>query len=120
MRAVDVALQQYCNEQGALPGEERDDFLIVEVARRLPDVLAGEVRNPVLDACVNSWSDDRRSGMVARSNQLKDRMIDAIERTGNDTDVVRQTSAHFGERVAYRQDRSGEGKEGEGGGSKVK
>src|SRR3546814_20844628 len=75
MRAVDVALQQYCNEQGALPGEERDDFLILEVARRLPDVLAGEVRNPVLDACLNSWSDDMRRDIVARSNQLKDRMI---------------------------------------------
>src|SRR3546814_1984268 len=89
MRAVDVALQQYCNEQGALPGEERDDFLILEVARRLPDVLAGEVRNPVLDACLNSWSDDMRRDIVARSNQLKDRMIAALERTGDATEVVR-------------------------------
>jgi hypothetical protein len=104
MRAVDVALQQYCNDQGALPGEERDDFLILEVARRLPDILTGEVRNPVLDACLNSWSDDMRRDIVARSNQLKDRMIAALERTGDATEVVRKLRAVFGERVPFRPD----------------
>src|SRR3546814_9750745 len=41
MRAVDVPLQQYCNEQGALPGKERDDFHILDVRRRHPDVQIG-------------------------------------------------------------------------------
>src|SRR3546814_14719538 len=54
MRAVDVALQQYCNEQGALPGEERDDFLILEVARR--QYGRGRVGKEGVSTCRSRWS----------------------------------------------------------------
>lgn len=104
MCAIDVALIEYTNEAGGLPGEERDDFLVMEVAKRLPGILEEDVSNPVLDSCLNGWDDDVRRDIVAKANELNAQMVSALKRTGDAEEVVKRLRASFGRRIPYRPD----------------
>jgi len=104
MCAIDQALIDFSNAAGGLPGEDRDDFLVMEVAKRLPAVLQDEVCNPVLDSCLNGWEDDTRRDIVAKANALNAQMVSALERTGDAEEVVKRLRASFGQRIPYRPD----------------
>jgi hypothetical protein len=101
MRAIDIALA----DLPGLPNGERDDELILEVAKRLPGIFSGKVSNPVLpDLCINEWDDAVRQGIVAGADLLKSEMESALERTGDAEQVVKKLRARFGGRLPYRPD----------------
>lgn len=101
MRAIDLALRQL----PALPVQNRDDAMILEVAKQLPDILRGKVGNPVVkDACLNQWSDSDGRMIIAGAESLKGSMLQALEKTGSPVEVVRQMQQMFGGRVPFRPD----------------
>jgi hypothetical protein len=104
MCAVDQALMEFANLEGGLPSEDRDDFLMMEVAKRLPQVFQGDVNNPVLDSCLNGWDDDVRQDIITKASALCNQMVAALERTGDAEEVVRKLRASFGQRMPYRPD----------------
>lgn len=101
MHAIDMALAQL----DGLPGNDRDDELVLEVARRLPDMLTGKVANPVLrHLCINEWDSDNRAVIVAGARALFSEMDAALESTGDAEQVVRKLQNRFGGRIPYRPD----------------
>lgn len=104
MRAVDIGLRGYTNDVRALPNDERDDVLILEIAKRLPSILNGEVGNPVIDSCLNAWDDATRRDIVGMAEALSGEMTAALERTGDPDQVVAKLKRAFGERIPHRPD----------------
>lgn len=101
MHAIDIALA----ELPGLPNGERDDELILEVAKRLPRILDGKVANPVLrNLCINEWSDEARKEIVDGATALRSEMEAALERTGDAEQVVVKLRNRFGQRIPYRPD----------------
>lgn len=101
MAAIDVAL----NKLPGLPGDSRDDELILQVAKLLPEILNGHVANPVIEGlCLNEWSATERSEIVREAERLKAGMISALDRTGDAEQVVRKLRGQFGQRLPYRPD----------------
>lgn len=105
MAAVDKGLRAYTNEVGALPNDERDDLLLLEVAKRLPQILNGEVQNPVLTtSCLNDWDDEARTDIVSKAAALSAEMESALQRTGDAEQVVLKLKRAFGNRIPHRPD----------------
>ncbi|ACB83239.1 conserved hypothetical protein [Methylorubrum populi BJ001] len=101
MCAVDLALRQL----DGLPTENRDDELVLEVAKRLPDILNGKIMNPVLGhLCINEWDNEVRGEILEGAEKLRIQMIAALERTGDAEQVVLKLRARFGHRIPYRPD----------------
>lgn len=101
MHAIDMAL----SDLPGLPNGERDDELILEVAKRLPRIFEGKVSNPVLrHLCINEWSDDDRREIVEGATALRGEMEAALERTGDAEQVVLKLRNRFGNRIPYRPD----------------
>lgn len=101
MAAVDTGL----NSLPALPSESRDDQLIMEIAKQLPEILRGRVGNPVIrDLCLNEWSDDDRRRIIDEAEKLRDEMVAALTRTGDADRVVTALQKRFGTRIPYRPD----------------
>lgn len=101
MQAIDLALRKL----DALPTENRDDELILEIARHLPDILSGIIPNPVIpDVCINEWEEDARKTIVDGAIALREKMITALEQTGDAERVVSKLQDNFGERLPYRPD----------------
>jgi hypothetical protein len=105
MRAVDEGLRGYTNDVGGLPSEERDDVLVLEVAKRLPAILNGNVQNPVLTtSCLNDWDNDVRIDIIARAEAHNAGMVAALEQTGDPEQVVLKLKRAFGDRIPHRPD----------------
>lgn len=101
MCAIDVALR----EMNGLPADNRDDELVMGIAKRLPDIFSGHVVNPVINnLCINEWDDAARQEIVSASRVLRDKMVSALEHTGDAELVVRKLREKFGERLPYRPD----------------
>jgi len=101
MCSIDGALR----DLDGLPTENRDDELVLEVAKRLPSILADRVRNPVLDhLCLNEWSDEVRQEIIGEADALKKEIVTALERTGDAELVVQHLQNRFGSRLPYRPD----------------
>lgn len=101
MHAIDMSL---ANLPG-LPNGERNDELILEVAKCLPRIFEGKVANPVLrHMCINEWSDVERREIVDGATALRVEMEAALERTGDAEQVVLKLRKRFGNRIPYRPD----------------
>lgn len=101
MCAVDTALRQL----EGFPTGDRDDELVMEVAKRLPDILACEIANPVLQhLSLNEWGFEARKEILEGAQALKDELVAALERTGDAEQVVVKLRRRFGERIPYRPD----------------
>ena len=99
MCAVDEALRR----MNGYPSDSRDDELILEVAKLLPEICADKIANPVIrHLCLNEWSDDIRNEIIAKANTLRDEMVSALEHTGHADLVVQKLRDRFGNRVPYR------------------
>ncbi len=101
MCAVDQALQKL----NGFPTEDRDDALILKIAKELPDLFNGKIENPVLNhLCINEWSEEDRDAIVSAARELRDEMSSALERTGDAELVVKKLRNKFGQRMPYRPD----------------
>lgn len=101
MQAVAIAL----NNLDGFPTDERDDELVMEVAKQLPDLFSGNISNPVLsDLSLNSWSTEDRKVIVEQATDLREAMMSALQRTGDAEQVVKKLQNKFGSRIPYRPD----------------
>jgi hypothetical protein len=101
MRAVAMAL----NNLDGFPTEERDDELVMEVAKQLPELFGGNISNPVLpELSLNNWTSEDRMEIVAQATALRDEMMSALQRTGDAEQVVKKLRSKFGSRIPYRPD----------------
>jgi hypothetical protein len=101
MAAVDNALR----DMDGFPSDNRDDELIMEIAKRLPAILEDRVQNPVLrDLCLNIWTHDDRREIVRAAKALHEGMVAALEQTGDATQVVKKLRDKFGGRIPFRPD----------------
>jgi hypothetical protein len=101
MAAIDNALR----DMNGFPSDNRDDELIMEITKKLPEILKGRIGNPVLsDLCLNAWTDEDKLEIVRGAKALRDGMISALEQTGDATQVVNKLRDRFGGRIPYRPD----------------
>lgn len=101
MCAVDEALRR----MNGYPTESRDDELVMEVAKLLPEIFSNKVANPVIQhLCLNEWSDEDRMQIIGAAAALREEMVSALEQTGHADLVVQKLRKRFGERVPYRPD----------------
>jgi len=101
MRAVAMALNNF----GGFPTEQRDDELVMEVAKQLPDLFNAKIPNPVLpEFSLNEWADEDRKEIIAQATALREEMISALQRTGDAEQVVKKLQNRFGGRIPYRPD----------------
>lgn len=61
------------DEPGIHLSEDRDDLALQHVASRLPGLLAGSIRNPVVEGMFldDKWTQEQRNGYVARAQELQ-------------------------------------------------
>jgi hypothetical protein len=101
MCAIDMAIRQL----DGFPTEDRDDELVMDVAKHLPRIFSGTVENPVISGSVlNNWTDVERANIVSESELLRDEMVAALEKTGLAERVVERIQNRFGRRIPYRPD----------------
>lgn len=101
MRAIDLAISIL----GGRPNDNRDDQLIMEVAQLLPDILNGDIFNPVVrDALLNDWSSEIRGEIVQHAEKFAKEMTIALEQTGDAERVIEKLRNKFGGRIPYRPD----------------
>lgn len=101
MCAIDQALQKL----NGFPTEDRDDELVLRIAKELPGLLSAKIENPVLQhLCLNEWSDEDRDTIVRAAVVLRDEMMSALERTADAELVVKKLRSNFGQRMPYRPD----------------
>ncbi|WP_343611900.1 CBASS cGAMP synthase [Novosphingobium sp.] len=101
MCAVDEALRR----MNGYPTDQRDDELIMNVAKLLPEIFDGTIPNPVIkDLCLNSWDDDVKAEILAKVRAFRDEVVTALEHTGDARIVVETFRRKFGDRIRYRPD----------------
>ncbi|BDW81402.1 hypothetical protein MACH24_08400 [Erythrobacter sp. Dej080120_24] len=100
MCAIDAALLELGQS-----ADNRDDKTILDLARLLPTIFSGEIKNPVVKAsCLNSWSEEERGDVLAETRALAATMEAALERTGDADRVIEHLRDAFGRRIPYRPD----------------
>ena len=100
MCAIDAALL----ELGQC-ADNRDDETILEVARLLPPIFSGEIKNPVVKvSCLNSWTEQDREAVLTETRALATTMEAALERTGDADRIIEHLRQVFGRRIPYRPD----------------
>lgn len=105
--AIMVAVDRALSKINGLPANCRDDELILEVAKRLPEIFSGEIQNPVipgLESVLNKWSVTEKHEIVKETQKLCDGMETALLRTGDADRVVIELKSQFGERIPHRPD----------------
>lgn len=102
MASVDEAL----NQLGGQPASDRDDALILEVAKLLPAILNGNVKNPVLpNLSLNAhWSADQKTNYVEAATMLQNGMSGALENMSDAESIVGALQRQFGNRIPDRPD----------------
>lgn len=94
------AVEVYRSEGAALSAG-RDDLAMLQVAGRLPDLLAGRIANPVVDGQFldEGWTADQRQEFVYKAGLLHSRLRDALEGTDSAVACLAALTAAFGARI---------------------
>lgn len=84
----------------AIPSD-RDDLALLRVAQDLPDFLADDIPNPVVeDVCLDQgWSTEERSDYVAKAGMLAGRLKDALTLASDRAAALEALQDQFGERI---------------------
>lgn len=79
----------------------RDDIALLRVARELPDFLAKEIPNPVVEGerLDQSWSAVERQDFVAKAKILAQRLADALVNTSDRSASLKVLQGLFGGRI---------------------
>lgn len=87
-------------EMDSRPGDQRDDILALEVARRLPDLIAGgDIRwSDDCEALDETWTPSDRNEIVEAAKRLHDSINDALVLSGHPELTVKHLRSAFGER----------------------
>lgn len=81
--------------------ENRDDQRLLDVAKRLPDLLRSQIDNPVVDGqrLDEKWSPEQRAEYVERAEELAARVDQAMHGMGAKQSALNELIAAFGRRV---------------------
>jgi cyclic GMP-AMP synthase len=84
----------------------RDDLMLLEIARRLPDLMAEPIENPAdhSETLGASWTDDQRAAAVERATDLVDQLNSTIRQCYIPEIAIRRMRTLFGRRIPDRED----------------
>lgn len=105
MAIMIICVELFAEFEGQ-PQDERDDVLVLEVVRRMPERLKeGDIRwtdaQPALD---QNWSVEQRDEIVSEAKTLRDEVETALTGTGVATLTVRHLRNGFGKRFPNEPD----------------
>lgn len=93
-------------EVGHLKVPRRDDLALLDIASRLADMFAGEIRNPADpdEVLGSSWTYAQRRQAVKAANEMYEHLDDAINHCYVPEVAVDHLKTIFGERIPNRPD----------------
>lgn len=85
---------------GYKPFYGRDDLALSAVARKLPDILRGEIPNPVVEGARldQGWSEDDRASFVTAAEKLEADLEAALARSSRPATTIDHMMKQLGER----------------------
>jgi len=80
---------------------DRDDLALLRVAEDLPDFLANDIPNPVVEGerLDQGWSAEERSDFVTKARLLAERLADALTQTSDRAMAYEALQEQFGGRI---------------------
>lgn len=99
--ALMAAVVSVFEKASAEIASDRDDLALLRVAEELPDFLANDIPNPVVDGerLDQGWSAEERSDFVAKAKVLAERLADALTQTSDRAMAYEALQEQFGGRI---------------------
>ena len=99
--ALMAAVVSVFEKASAAIASDRDDLALLRVAEDLPDFLANDIPNPVVEGARldQGWSSEERSDFVAKARVLTERLKDALIQTSDRTAAFEALQNQFGGRI---------------------
>lgn len=99
--ALMAAVVSVFERASAAIASDRDDLALLRVAEDLPDFLANDIPNPVVEGerLDQGWSPEERDGFVAKAKVLAERLADALTQTSDRTVAYEALQEQFGGRI---------------------
>jgi hypothetical protein len=93
-------------EIGATNIPRRDDLMLLNIAERLPDLMARPIENPAYggEMLGEGWSDDDRRAAITQASELLAQLKSTIHGCYIPDDAINQMRAVFGDRIPNRPD----------------
>lgn len=99
--ALMAAVVAVFEKASAAIASDRDDLALLRVAEDLPDFLANDIPNPVVEGerLDQGWSAEERSDFVAKARLLAERLADALMQTSDRAVAYEALQEKFGGRI---------------------
>lgn len=99
--ALMAAVVSVFEKASAAIASDRDDLALLRVAEDLPDFLANDIPNPVVEGerLDQGWSPEERDDFVAKAKLLAERLEDALTKTSERSVAYEALQEQFGERI---------------------
>ena len=96
-----AAVVSVFEKASAAIASDRDDLALLRVAEDLPDFLANDIPNPVVEGerLGQGWSPEERDDFVAKAKVLAERLEDALMKTSERTVAFEALHEQFGGRI---------------------
>lgn len=96
-----------CYREGFVTADEaRDDLAFHQIAKRLPEMMSGDIMNPVLDvpSAMNAWGDIEREQYLSAANDLEGTVHKALHGHYLQSLTVQRLQKALGTRIPNRPD----------------
>ncbi|MDU8928340.1 CBASS cGAMP synthase [Alisedimentitalea sp. MJ-SS2] len=99
--ALMAAVVSVFEKASAAIAGDRDDLALLRVAEDLPDFLANDIPNPVVEGerLDQGWSAEERSDFVTKARLLAERLADALTQTSDRAMAYEALQEQFGGRI---------------------
>jgi len=99
--ALMAAVVSIFEKASAAIAGDRDDLALLRVAEDLPDFLANDIPNPVVEGerLDQGWSAEERSDFVTKARLLAERLADALTQTSDRAMAYEALQEQFGGRI---------------------
>jgi len=99
--ALMAAVVSVFERASAAIANDRDDLALLRVAEDLPDFLANDIPNPVVEGerLDQGWSAEERDDFVAKAKVLAERLEDALTKTSERSVAYEALKEQFGGRI---------------------
>lgn len=99
--ALMAAVVSVFEKASAAIASDRDDLALLRVAEDLPDFLANDIPNPVVEGerLDQGWSAEERGDFVAKARVLAERLADALTQTSDRAVAYEALQEQFGGRI---------------------
>lgn len=99
--ALMAAVVSVFEKASAAIASDRDDLAVLRVAEDLPDFLASDIPNPVVEGerLDQGWSPEERDDFVAKAKVLAERLEEALTKTSDSSVAYEALQEQFGGRI---------------------